>query len=433
MIGFVCACAPGRAYQTDKQKEREKQQREEEQREQDRKEGNMAPPAAQGLQVTLRARRSKFSPGAPAVIGVALKNTTGSPFTIKNEFMSAIQRNTSFVRVFIDQKESAGAEMFKKRMLARSTAELVNFAPGEEKEVVEYEFYNLPTGSHSVYVSYSSQVYNYERRQQRWWLGTATSNMISIRVSQPDIQKKVTATGNLVIKNILADLKGLAATHRELGGIGAAAKSGGGAFPGIAQIVFGSGGLDLTVQVRGIDEAISPYPEFDIKYPYIGVTVNCYFRGGNNPVLRNAVFKVVRDRSQAFNKVTKDISDKKSMDIVAVNSNTLNLIGTSDLIVQGTIVSAAPEIQENQEQLWVVKVSPRKTFKGEVKGEGNIVFYTDSPTVRFKGAFVNKQFIIFLDLKYRQPVTYNLLGAEAVSPDLLSMIEQKLGAPKTKR
>ena len=151
--------------------------------------------------------------------------------------------------------------------------------------------------------------------------------MISIRVSQADIQKKVTAAGNTVIKGILTDLKNLAPTYKELRGVGAAAKSGVGAFPGTAQIVFGSGGFELTVQVRGIDEVISPDPEFDIKYPYIGVNVICYFRGGNNPVLRNAVFKTIRERSRAFNKVTKDVSDKThKMKPLSVKKNTVLLI-----------------------------------------------------------------------------------------------------------
>jgi hypothetical protein len=100
--------------------------------------------------------------------------------------------------------------------------------------------------------------------------------------------------------------------------------------------------------------------------------------------------------------------------------------------VQGLVVEAKTEIQENLSQQWVLTVKLRKTLKGRSKDEVVTVF-TDSPVIRFKGSFVNKQFVMFLDLKYRNPVTYELLGAEPVSAATVATIEQRVEVLKKKK
>jgi hypothetical protein len=185
----------------------------------------------------------------------------------------------------------------------------------------------------------------------------------------------------------------------------------------------------MIVQLRGIDENLNPYPQFDMKFPYLNVILVCYFHGSNNAQLRNDVFKAIRERGQQFTKMTKDVSAKKAMDIVSVPQNTMNLIDTAELIVQGVVVSANPEILENMQQQWVVNINKRRLFKGALKND-NVTIYTDSPTIRFKGSFVGKQFIMFLDLKFRDPDTYSLMAAEPVTAELASMIEQRLGVNK---
>ena len=123
------------------------------------------------------------------------------------------------------------------------------------------------------------------------------------------------------------------------------------------------------------------------------------------------------------------MADQKNMQISAISQNTENLIGQADLIAQVQITSAKPEMENEVDQIWIVTGAPRKILKGKSKA-GSLVIQTDSPTVRFNGQFINKQFIVFLDLKFQSPETYNLLGAAPVSNDLIELINKEVKAKK---
>lgn len=385
------------------------------------------PPDASGLNITLSAK------GGGTVVA-SFKNSTGKKIVIKNEFMSVPQANTSFVRVFMDDKELAPSGIYSKKMLVRSGDAVVALKPNESKNLFEIQFTNLPAGqTHYVYVAYSSQIFNYEKGKHNWWLGTTRSNKVKITVTHAaGVDSKIAVTGKNIMKNILSDLYNASSKYPELKGIGGGHIHGGkkGGYSAIPQIIFnGPKGLSLNIFVAGVNDSVSPMPEFDQKFPFLSIKVVCQYKGGKDARARNAVFDIIRDRAAEFNTLTRAMADQKNMQISEISQNTENLIAQADLIAQAQITSAKPEMENEVDQIWIVSAAPRKILKGKSKA-GSLVIYTDSPTVRFNGQFINKQFIVFLDLKFQSPESYNLLGAAAVSNELIELINKEVKAKK---
>lgn len=385
------------------------------------------PPDASGLKITLTAK------GANTIVA-GFKNTSGKKMTIKNEFMSVPQNNTSFVRVFLDDKELAPSGIYNKNMLVRDGEKVIVLKPNENRSLFEIKFINLPAGqSHYVYVAYSSQIFNYEKGQQNWWLGTTRSNKVKITVTRTaGVDTQISVTGKTIMKNILSDLYNLSTKRSELKGIGGNNIHSGkkGDYSSIPQIIFnGPQGLSMNIFVVGVNDSVNPMPEFDQKFPFLDIKVVCQYKGGKDARTRNEVFNIIRDRAAEFNTLTRAMADQKNMQISEISQNTENLIEQSDLIAQVQITSAKPEMVNEVDQIWIVTGAPRKILKGKSKA-GSLVIYTDSPAVRFNGQFINKQFIVFLDLKFQSPESYNLLGASAVSNDLLELINKELKAKK---
>jgi hypothetical protein len=381
--------------------------------------GLKPPPAAPGLRITLRSVAK-----TPTKIVATFRNMTNQTITIKNEFPGAIQRNSSFVRVFLDGRQVAASGIYNKKLLVRN-ASVVHIKPTEETPILEFDFFNLGTGDHTLYVAYSSQVFNYEKNQHNWWLGTTESNTLNMRVRRADMEKQIVNAGNSIMDQILKDFTALGKRSSAMTGVGAGSlKRGKGAYSGINQIVYQTKPVSIVVQVRGIEEKLDPVPQFERKFPTLGVTVVCYFYG-NDPALRNAVFEAVRERAQAYNRLTKEMAMQTQTEISQVSRDTLSLIREADVIVKAHIKAAEPELQDNMQTLFVLTAKSVRVFKGKPRQEP-ITIYTDSPNVRFSGPFVNRQFILYLDLKYTDPETYNLLGAEAVSPQTEQLIKQTL-------
>jgi len=386
-------------------------------------EGLKPPPQAPGLRVTLRPVAN-----SPTKIVATFRNITNQTVSLKNEFPGAIQRNASFVRVFLDGRQVAASGIYNKKVLVRN-ASVIHIKPSEEIPILELDFFNIGTGDHSLYLSFSSQVFNYEKNQNNWWLGTTDSNTLNLRVRRADMEKQIVITGNAIIAQIFADFQELGKRSSALAGIGGAGlKRGKGVYAGINQIVYQTKPVSVVVQVRGIEEKLDPLPQFERKFPTLGVTLVCYFYG-NDPALRNAIFETVRERAQAFNQLTQEMAMQIQTEIVKVSRDTLSLIGEADVIVKARIKSAEPELQDNMQTLFVLQASSVRLFKGNPRQDPMII-YTDSPNVRFSGPFVNRQFILYLDLKYTDPETYNLLGADPVSPETENIIRQTLEKKK---
>ena len=385
------------------------------------------PAKAAGMKITLRASGN-------GKVTAGFKNTTGKTVYIKNEFMSTVQDNVSFVRVFLNGNEVAPTGLYSKNMLVRNGQAEISLKSGQSMDMFEVVFQNVPLKSgNKVYISYSSQVFNYEKKKHNWWLGTANSNEVRFDVTRhASVDAELIQTGKAVMVNILSDLANLGKTHKELTGIGGGhIVSGVGAYSGIPQIRFKSAaGLHLRIQVRGADEKLDPVPMFERKFPFLGITVACYYDGGKDARTRNTVFDVIRDRANAFNLLTRDMADQKEMQIRKTTEGSDSLISQAPVIIQAKVVSAKQE--RGTQNLWLVTVAPRKTLKGAVRGE-TIYLHTDNPTVRFKGAFINRQFIMFLKLKYQEPETYDLLGADYVSSELVRQIKDSVDNEKKKK
>lgn len=389
----------------------------------DKDKGLRPPPEAPGLRITLRPAAN-----SPTRVIATFRNVTNQTIAIKNEFPGAIQRNASFARVFIDGKQTAAAGIYEKKVLVRDGS-VILIKPSEERPLLEFNLFNLGTGNHTMYLSYSSQVFNYEKTQHNWWLGTSVSDTLSLRVRRADIEKSIVTKGNGIIKQILADLQALGKKYNALGGLGGTSlKRGKGVYDSINQIVYQTKPVSIVVQVRGLDEKLDPVPQFERKFPTLGVTLVCYFYG-NDPVLRNAVFDAVRERAQEFNRLTEEVALQQVVEINKLSQDSMSLIKQADVIVKAQIKTAQPEVQDDMSTLFALEASPVRLFKGTPR-EKMLLVYTDNPTVRFKGAFVNRQFILYLDLKFADPETYTLLGADAVSAETENLIKETVGRAK---
>ena len=385
--------------------------------------GLKPPPEAPGLQITLRPAAN-----SPTRIVATFRNITNQTVALKNEFPGAIQRNASFVRVFLDGKQTAAAGIYEKKVLVRDSS-VILIKPGEDRPLLEFNFFNLGAGNHTLYVSYSSQVFNYEKNQQHWWLGTTASSTLTLRVRRADIEKQIVLKGNSIISRVLKDLQALGKRYNALGGLGGASlKKGKGAYAGVNQIVYQTKPGSIVIQVRGLDEKLDPVPQFERKFPTLGVTLVCYYYG-NDPVLRNAVFDAVRERAQEYNKLTEEVALQKQVSIQKVSEDTLSLIKQADVIAKAQIKHAQPELQDDMQTQFVIEATLVRTLKGTPRSK-TLVIYSDSPNVQFKGSFMNKQFIVYLDLKFVDPETFNLLGADTVSADLENLIKESTAKKK---
>ncbi len=390
------------------------------------------------MRVYLDSSKTFFKAGEMPEILIYLKNE-GKETRYCKRVWSPSGAEGSTVKIYMDNKESWGAGIFKREAVTPESADPANalrLDPGEKAPILKLVFLRLAEGSHTINAEYEAKYSVTEKKPRNWWQGAASSNILTLKVARALPQKEVDKALESVVNAIHADTLAIAGRYTELSGYGAGSisrpKT---SFHKLPVIDFQKPRPSrIRFNVYFNDKNFEPgtLATLNDGFPFLGVGLFAHIDTEKNSELRATLIDIVRSRGRALNDVMRKLEKSYTVAVQPFDPPVAAQFDRAQIILLGTVLDANVETDrqfEYQLKKWVLSIRVDEVFKGTVQGKKilgksgtlNVTFGTEK--------VVGNQFIILLLNKQGWQQEYSVVGGQRPRENLIDWL-RKLNSGK---